>query len=240
MVHPDPAYPWVVAAVARFDQDQLSARLIAGTSQPEETSRPDAGRIPEALWPRLVAAFNSGFKMADARGGFYEDHRTVVPLRQGAASLVIDETGRVSVDQWGRDRVLDSQVAAVRQNLTLIVDHGQVVPGLDDNVGQRWGRAHNQRQYTWRSAVGVDATGRLYYVAGDQLTLASLARAIEDTGAVRAMELDIHPYAVHLFTYRHMSGIARPQPSPLLDIMCGSWTRYLRSDQRDFVVLVAR
>lgn len=240
VVHPDSSYPQGVAAVVRFDQNRLSAHLIAGTRQPQDTDKPDAGRIPQALWPRLVATFNSGFKMVDAQGGYYSDNRAAIPLREGAASLVIDQAGRISVDQWGRDRLLESQVVAVRQNLALIVDRGRVVPGLDDNSDRRWGSARNQLQYTWRSALGVDASGDLYYVAGDNLTLSSLARAVADTGAVRAMELDIHPYAVHLFAYRHVPGVATPQPSVLMATMRGSWNRYLRSDQRDFFVLTAR
>jgi hypothetical protein len=239
-VHPDPTYPRVSTVMARFDQNQLSARLIAGTRQPQDTTRADAGVVPPALLPRLVAAFNSGFKMADAQGGYYADHHMVIPLRTGAASLVIDRAGRISVDQWGRDRRLDPQVAAVRQNLALIVDHGQVVAGLEDNTDRRWGSARNQLQYTWRSALGVDATGNLYYVAGADLSLPSLARAVADTGAVRAMELDMHPYAVHLFAYRHVPGAALPQPTALVASMHGSWYRYLRTDQRDFVVLTAR
>jgi hypothetical protein len=54
------------------------------------------------------------------------------------------------------------------------------------------------------------------------------------------MELDIHPYAVHLFAYRHVPGVAMPQPTALLATTWGSWTRYLQSDQRDFFVLTAR
>jgi hypothetical protein len=109
----------------------------------------------------LVATFNAGFKMAAAHGGFYADARMARPLRDGAASLVIGRSGRVSVDRWGRDRHLGPDIAAVRQNLALIVDHGTVVPGLDVNRDNRWGSARNQLQYTWRSAVGVDNAGIL-------------------------------------------------------------------------------
>jgi hypothetical protein len=47
----------------------------------------------------LVAAFNSGWKMKDIKGGYYADGRTAGVLQEGAASLVIDTSGRATVGQ---------------------------------------------------------------------------------------------------------------------------------------------
>jgi hypothetical protein len=218
----------------------VAARLVAGTREPDQQRWPEGGQVPVAERGRLVATFNSGFKMAGADGGYLADGRTARPLRDGAASLVIDRSGRVTVDAWGRDRRMGPEVAAVRQNLDLIVDNGATVPGLAANSADRWGSARNQLQYTWRSALGVDAAGHLYYVAGDGLTLATVGRALVDTGAVRGMELDIHPAEVHLFTYLHPTGALEPVPTALMSAMHGPRDRYLRPDQRDFVSLTAR
>ena len=236
-LRPDPAHPGVTAGVARFDQHLVSAELIAGTKEPTHDTGPLVGQVPPGQLDNLVATFNSGFKMRDAQGGYYARDRVARPLREGAASLVIDRAGRISVDMWGRDNHLGSDIAAVRQNLSLIVDNKAPVPGLGDNAGGRWGSTRNQMQYTWRSALGVDAAGNLYYVAGDQLTLMTLARALADTGAVRGMELDMHPAMVHLFSYRHSTGAASLTPSPLLTEMRGPADRYLSPDRRDFIML---
>ena len=40
-----------------------------------------------------MAAFNGGFKMNAARGGYYTEGRVIDPLRTGAASLVIYADG---------------------------------------------------------------------------------------------------------------------------------------------------
>jgi hypothetical protein len=242
-LRPDPDHPGVLAGVARFDPSVVKAQLIAGTREPSTRSAqpwPEGGQVPPAERVGLVATFNSGFKMAGAHGGYFAQDRVVRSLRTGAASLVIDRTGRVSVDEWGRDRHLGPDVAAVRQNLELIVDKGMVVPGLDVNTDDRWGSAKNQLQYTWRSAVGVDAGGNLFYVAGDKLNLATLAGALADTGAVRGMELDIHPLEVHLFTYRHRPEGPQPMPSALLGTMRGPRDLYLQPDQRDFLAITLR
>jgi hypothetical protein len=238
-VRPDAAHPSVIAGIARFDRRLVRGRLIAGTKEPDAQSWPEGGQVPAADRAGLVAAFNSGFKMVSAHGGFYADGRHVRQLRNGAASLVIDRTGQMSVGMWGRDARLGPDIAAVRQNLELIVDNGAPVPGLQVNARGRWGSARNQLQYTWRSGVGVDAAGNLYYAGGNQLTLTSLARALATAGVVRGMELDIHPRMVDLFTYRPGPDGA-PVPSPLLPAMPGPSTRYLEPDQRDFVAVTLR
>jgi hypothetical protein len=238
-VRPDPAHPSVVAAVARFDPRLVSAQLIAGTKEPEARTTPGAGEVPPARHGDLVATFNSGFKMADALGGYYAGGRVVHPLRAGAASLVISRGGRLTVGEWGRDVRPGPDVAEVRQNLALIVDAGRPVPGLATNPGLRWGDSGNQGQYTWRSGLGVDAVGNLYYVAGDQLTLSTLARALAATGAVRAMELDIHPEMVNMFVYGHPVHGA-PATTRLMSAMHEPLNRYLTPDQRDFIALYQR
>jgi hypothetical protein len=239
-VHPDPADPEVLAGIARFDQNQVRARLIPGTTQPDRHWWPERGQVPGDQRAGLVATFNSGFKMADTPGGFYADGQLARPLREGAASLVIDRAGRVSIEQWGRDRRLGPDITAVRQNLALIVDHGEPVAGLEANRAQQWGRAKNQWQHTWRSAIGVDRNGTLFYLAGDGLTLVTLARALAHTGVVRGMELDMHSEHVNLFAYRHNPGAAAPTPIALLNTMPTPWDRYLYPDQRDFIALTLR
>jgi hypothetical protein len=59
--------------------------------------------------------------------------RELVPLRAGAASLVVDASGRVDIGAWGRDVGLMPGMAAACQNLDLVVDHGAPVPGLHAN-----------------------------------------------------------------------------------------------------------
>jgi hypothetical protein len=236
---PDPQHPSVVAGVAYFDQRLARLQLIAGTREPGGGSGPEGAMVPPSLLPALVATFNAGFKMADANGGWFGDGRTVVPLQQGAASLVIHRDGSATVGQWGRDVNAGADVAAVRQNLQLIVDGGRPVPGLTTNAGGAWGSAKNQLQYTWRSGVGVTANGGLVYAGGANMSLAALANALTNAGAVRGMQLDIHDKMVDLFTYGH-AGTGAPSAHPLLPDMPGPDNRYLVPDQRDFFAVTLR
>ena len=235
---PNADYPSQIVGVAWMNQALTSTHLFAGTAEPVPGTTPAAAQVPHDLRSRLVAVFNSGWKMADSRGGFYAAGKSLVPLQDGAASLVIDNAGRVTVGQWGRDVHLGPDVAAVRQNLQLIVDRARPVDGLGDNATGAWGSAHNQFQFTWRSGLGTDRSGNLIYVAGDQLTLAGLADAMTAAGVQRGMELDIHPKTV-TFT------IIRPSrtgldATKLLPAMVKPADRYLVPDHRDFLAVTLR
>jgi len=176
---------------------------------PETDPWPGDAQVAQGDIPKLVATFNSGWKMSDACGGFYLTGRSAGQLRAGQRSLVIDDTGAATVGQWARDVSMNPHLVAVRQNLALIVDHGQPVDGLAANSGQRWGSYENQHQYTWRSGVGVDAAGDLIYVAGAKLTLPTLALALVDAGVLQAMELG-HPLSFGLVRLMDAFG-ARPR-----------------------------
>jgi len=233
---PDPQYPSVVAGVAWIRARSTIAHLVGGTREPGGHSWPGGAQVAQGDIPKLVATFNSGWKMSDTRGGFYLAGRSAGQLRAGQASLVIDDTGAATVGQWARDVSMNPHVVAVRQNLALIVDHGRPVAGLTANSGQRWGSYENQHQYTWRSGFGVDAAGDLIYVAGANLTLPTLALALADAGVVRAMELDIHSALVSFASWTP-SVPGHVVPTKLLPGMERPAGRYLSADQRDFFYL---
>ena len=100
---PNADYPSQIVGVAWMNQALTSTHLFAGTAEPVPGMTPAAAQVPRDLRSRLVAVFNSGWKMADSRGGFYAGGKSLVPLQDGAASLVIDKSGRVTVGRWGRD-----------------------------------------------------------------------------------------------------------------------------------------
>jgi hypothetical protein len=230
---PDPRYPSVVAGAAWIRARHTRVHLVSGTREPGGVGWAGGARVAPGDVPRLVATFNSGWKMSDAHGGFYLAGRAAGKLLAGLASLVIDDSGAATVGAWARDVTMGPHVVAVRQNLALIVDNHRPVDGLSTNTGHRWGSFENQGQYTWRSGVGVDAAGNLIYVSGENLTLASLASALADAGVVRAMELDIHSALVSFASWAP-SPAGKVEPTKLLPGMDRPAGRYLAPDQRDF------
>jgi len=189
---PDPTHASVVAGVAFIRAGATGAHLVAGTTQPGG-SWPTTAQVAASDVSALAATFNSGFKLTDISGGFYANGRVGKPLQAGQASLVISNRGQLSVGQWGRDITMNPHITAVRQNLALIVDGGHRVSGLRVNADHRWGTAQNQLQYTWRSGIGTDRAGNVVYVAGDKLTLNTLATAMTNAGVVRVCNWTFTP-----------------------------------------------
>ena len=238
---PDPSLPGVSVAGIWMNKSLVRPQLVAGTREPGGSGWPWNAQIPPALRTRVVAAFNGGFRLREANGGFMVNGRVGVPLRSGAASLVIHRNGSVDIGSWNRGVRQDGTVVAVRQNLKLIVEHGKPVAGLRVNAFGAWGSVHNQLQYTWRSGLGVDAHGNMVYVAGGGLNLQTLATALSEAGAVRGMELEMHYPVVTCNLYEPVPGHANTVVArKLLPNMAKPATRYLKQDQRDFIAILAR
>ena len=98
----------------------------------------------------------------------------------------------MTVAKWGRDVSMNNQIASVRQNLDLIVDHGQAVVGLASQNTTKWGRTLGGTFNVWRSGLGVTKNGAILYVGGPSLSISDLANVLVRAGAVRGMELDIN------------------------------------------------
>jgi hypothetical protein len=240
-VRPDPVHTSLVTGVSWMDTKLLKADLYAGTAMPGGSWQHMAP-IPPDLRSSLIADFNSGFRLQDSRGGYYAEGRMAKPLLAGAASLVIRTDGTATVAKWGRDATLGPNVSAVRQNLALIVDNGDPVPGLDSDANVTWGQTSGNRTLVWRSGVGVTPSGALVY-AGGVLSAYSLGEVLAHAGAVRAMELDINGPFVDFFSYVAPAGQeATPTDgTKLTPDMTSSPARYLViPSSRDFVAMFAR
>jgi len=242
-LRPDPVYTSLVAGVVWMDPTLVKAVLYAGVQEPGGQGWRYEAPIAAADRPGLLAAFNSGFKLADSRGGYFAQGRTVRALRTGAATLAIRSDGTPMVGQWGRDLQMGPDIAFARQNLALIVDGGQPVPDVDRGGTSKWGATLGNKLLVWRSGVGVTANGALVYAGGNNLSAGSLARVMARAGAVRAMELDINSEWVDFFAY----GPAAPgQPASdltvtkLLPDMRASLSRYFSANSRDFIAVFGR
>jgi len=235
--------PTTVAGVAWIDTNLLSARLYSGSLSPGGLFWKYTAPVSRAASQTLVAAFNGGFLLKDSHGGYLSEGHLVAPLVNGAASLVIYKNGSMTVGQWGRDVAMNANVVAVRQNLTLLVDHGAPVPGLVTTDVARWGFSLNNQIDTPRSALGVTASGALVYVEGE-MNIVDLARILVRAGAVRAMVLDMNPLWPVFSTYLPSTPTGFATPGNGVDLtptMRQSPARFFQTAYaRDFVTLSAR
>lgn len=241
-LRPDAVHTSLVTGIVWMDPKVLSFQLFAGGQEPGGAPWPLMAPVPVRLRPRLVAAFNSGFRLQDAGGGYYADGRTAKPLVPGAASLVFYRNGTATVAKWDRDVAMGPDVSAVRQNLSLIVDAGRPVEGLQSGPVLSWGATVGGKVLVWRSGIGVTADGALVYAAGDGLSAYSLADVLVHAGALRAMELDINSTWVNFFSFSYPPGQAAAPANGrrLLPGMMRPPQRYFEGTARDFVVALAR
>ena len=236
----DPAHLPVTAAAALLPRDTYRLHLMPGTREPVVgMSSPNGFSVPTADRAALEATFNAGFKLKDSHGGWWTAGEAAVPLVDGRASVAILRDGSARIGAWNRTLRMAPDVVAVRQNLDPVIVDGRIADGLATNADGRWGTVRSQFQFTWRSGLGTDAHGNLIYVAGNKLTLATLAAAMRQAGIVQGMELDIHAAMVSF-------DIERPGPhglvsgERLLDSMNSPSDRYLVADQRDFFYVTVK
>jgi hypothetical protein len=237
------------AGIAWMDTSLLSARLYSGSLSPGGGPYKYTAPVTSAAASSLVAAFNGGFQMNDAHGGYYSEGRMIRPLVPGDASLVIYANGAVTVGAWGSDVTMTPSVVAVRQNLFPLVVNGEPSARASTRTWRVWGSTcpcgpglHGSDQQ-WRSGLGVTADGALVYVVGPVLTPVQVADLLVRAGAVRGMELDINPTWPVFASFKPATagGLAAPSNGiQLTNTSRGPATFFDPRYNRDFITMSAR
>lgn len=228
-----------IASIVWIDQKAVRGQLFPGTNQPGGGWTVPFN-VPIEQKPELLAAFNSGFLLAEAEGGFYLEGRAAIPLRDGTAAVAIDTSGTITIGMLGRDFAVGPEIASIRQNLPLLVDGGAIAASATDRDAYVWGKTLGGGAAVWRSGFGMRADGSLVYVAGPAMTARGLANTLVAAGAVRAMELDINPNWVTFNVFAFDPSTAQSSGTKLMPNMLRDGNRYLTPENRDFFALFSR
>jgi len=238
-LRPDPQHTSFVVGVMRMDPTLVRGQLHPGTLDPGGSWSASTSLAGKAR-AGVVAAFNGGFRLGDpSHPGYYSEGRTVKPLVDGEASLVLHTDGTADVGAWNREVHMGPGVASVRQNLVPLVDGGQVNPTCATGGEREWGSTVGQAAYIHRSGFGVTATGVEVYVGGPALSVCTLGRILQDAGVVRGMELDINPNWVS-GSYFHIRKGAPPQGFRLFPAEQVAPEHYFTPTSRDWFAWYAR
>ena len=244
MLRPDATHTSYLAEVAWINVNDVRFVLHPGSQEPGHGPWSVPDTIPAAQRHGLVATFNGGFRLKDALagpfGGYYADGRAVGQLANGVAAEIFRRDGSMTVGLWGRDATLaDPTVVAVRENLHLLVDNGQIPASTADGSSRTWGYTIKNAYYVWRSGIGVTATGDIVFAMGSALSVQTLADVLRRAGAVRAMELDINPDWTSFMSYTAGPDPANPVPAKLTAFSRPA-DRYYQPSSRDFVAAYLR
>lgn len=237
----------------RFRVFRLRARTTllrwhVGTIDPLNAHAPNVPRdaspsiSPTEYEAGVLAAFNGGFKQAAKAGGSVVDGVTLQPLVKGKATIVIDRFGHWEMGVWGTSSFPTTgfEPIAVRQNLTLLVDHGAITPLATTPRWMLWGDPWKGAPAQPRTGLGVDAQGNLIFVGTMEPVMpVTVAHALLAAGAVTGMQLDMNPYwpvAGASFGVLHDAhghfGVVMPNSEHPTSVFFDGW-------QRDFFVALA-
>ena len=233
-LRPDKQHTSYLAGIAIMNGAMLRFEQHPGFSEPGQLKKLGSTDVLQgASLQGLVATFNSAFKVKDSLGGYYQNGVMLKPLVAGKASLVIYSDGHLDIGSWGSEETMNHNVTSVRQNLSLLIDNGVEAPDLNKSVLAKWGWTVKNAHFVWRSGIGVDASGNVIYVAGNSLSVQSLADLLKTAGAVRAMELDINAEWISYMWYKisHTSSTLVPFNLVTFDRPAN---RYLSPSSRDF------
>jgi hypothetical protein len=233
-------YTSYVAGIASMNQNLLRFELRPGTEDPGPGNWKAAADIPPHTRLGLKATFNSGFKIDVSGGGFYLNGATSGTLTKGTASVVYYRDGHIAIGVWGRTLHMTPDVAGVRQNLHLIVEHGRIPASVNYNVETQWGATLGGGYYVWRSGIGLTRDGRVIFVYGPALNVRELATLLRRAGAVTAMQLDINPEWMSYMYYLPGRHPAHPAAVNLLPDQVQPPDRYYSLSSRDFTAVYAR
>jgi hypothetical protein len=233
-------YSSYVAGIVSLNQNLVRFELRPGSEDPGPGNWKARSSIPPGTRAGLLATFNGGFKIAQSGGGFYLNGATAGTLTSGVASVVYYRDGHVSIGVWGQTVRMTPQVVGVRQNLHLIVEHGQIPASVDTNVESSWGATLGGGYYVWRSGVGETRDGRIIYAYGPALNVREIAELLQRAGAVTAMQLDINPEWMSFMYYLPGRHPADPTPVNLLPDQNQPPERYYSISGRDFTAVYSR
>ncbi len=236
----DKVHTSVVAGIVSMDQRLVRFGLRPGVEDPGPGPWKASTWIMPGTRRGLLAAFNGGFKLDSAGGGFYLNGAHKGALVAGAASVVYYRNGTIKIGVWGRELRMTPDVVGVRQNLKLLIDGGKVSSKVNQDVLSAWGATLGGGYYVWRSGIGITAGGRVIFVYGPSLNVQDLANLLHRAGAVEGMQLDINPEWMSFDYYQAGNTPQDPAPHALLPTQQSTSYRYFQPYSRDFTVVYAR
>jgi hypothetical protein len=222
-----------------FNQQLVGLRLHSGTIDAGSTGWRLGPEVRGLEREHLVAAFNGAFKLTTGAGGFESYGRVAAPLQTGLGSIVTYTDGFTDIGSWHHEVPAPGRtIASVRQNLTLLIDHGVAASSV--GCDSCWGATLGGVSDPARSALGITADGHLVWAGGEHLTVAALADGLLGSRVVRAVELDINPEWVAGYLYGHRGGFGPLAPVPIAPGQVGVPGTFLIPYSRDFFTVAGR
>jgi hypothetical protein len=247
LLHSDPARSYSAVAVVAIDLRRVELRMKAGTQEPISDALPRTkrtGLVDASDLPRLLAAWDGGFKTMHGHFGMMTDGALLLPPLPGSCTAALYANNVVRIGTWTTLASTEPAMLGFRQTPPCLVENGAVNPAVDAAHGIEWGAAVDGATIIRRSAMGIDAQGETLFVGlGERVSTRALADGMQAAGAAAAAQMDVNYAYVRFLLYGDPSARhgARPTASPLIPLLLYSPTEYVtQASPRDFFYAVTK
>lgn len=233
----DEKRPYAIVDIASIDISKVNFHLVAGSKYRGKTGK-GTGLIYYLDRPKLVASMNGGFLPVHKTGGMIIDGEVFLRMVSGKATFIMYKDGSVEIKVWKRSmKNLLPKIKHARQNLNILLQNGKF-----NRRNKNWGivKPGEDATYNWRSGLGISRDGkRLIYIAGNDISPKTLARAFVLAGCDTAMHMDMNVSNIAFNYYRHRDGDVEA-----LSLSQRFWQHmtgtYLRGYTHDFIYMTRR
>lgn len=241
-IKPDAQRPYSKVLVVAMDTRQLEVNMEGGVEDPKPlTGGRGLGRIPRdpEILSRVVGAFNGAFKTTHGAYGMMANKRVLLPPKSEAATVVVTEDHRVGMGSWRRSEDdIPKEIVSFRQNLDPLVEDGMFNP----RNRTQWGfQLAGTSVMTERSGICVTKAGHFFYLWGDDVSGATLGKAMVQAGCQYGMHLDMNPKHTG-FVFTDIRDVHKKQYDAKLlsDGMEIQPERYIEWSPKDFFYVMLR
>jgi hypothetical protein len=213
-LRPDRERGFARTFVVIWDPRQIELYPVAGTVEPmSATGVRGSGLVPRDEVDRMVAGFNGGFQATHGEYGMMMEGTLFIPPKGYGATVASLADGRTGLGTWNEEvRQIPPKIVAFRQNMTALVQDGQVNPYGRD----WWGAAPpgaRDPTFTQRSGICVTEDHFIAYFWGPSLSPESLGAAMLAVRCNHGVHLDMNAILTG-FEFYH---VAEPEALPPLD-----------------------
>jgi hypothetical protein len=247
LLHPDATRSWGEVFVVAVDVPRVDVFVVAGSQEPKADDPKAEGytriaRIPESQHEELLAAFNGGFMTEHGGYGMKVDDVVLVHPKPNACTLAVYKDGSLRIGTWKALESSEADMRWYRQAPACMYEGGKIHPGLTAGSGLKWGATLDGDTVIRRSAVGLSADRKIFYVSITNHTSArALADGLHHAGAVDIAQMDVNWSYPKFVLFEPRDGGPTRKAVALASGFEFSEDEYIRKkSRRDFFYLVRK
>jgi hypothetical protein len=206
IVHPDAERSYAELFVFALDLTKVRVEAVAGTVEPRSPAGSSAlerpGVVPEQERPRLIAAFNGGFKAEHGRYGMASGGAELLGPNTASCTFAGFSDGALRIASWKKLEQADA-AGWWRQTPPCMLEDGVLHPGLALSTSKKWGATLEGDTVIRRSAAGLTTDGKTLLVGiSNSTTARALALGMRQAGASSVAQLDVNFSFPRFLLYR--------------------------------------